>query len=204
MSDIKNYDKAIEDLFIKFMLSDPHLYVRCRGILSPEYFQDKKNKELINFIISHSDKFTSLPTIDQIYAITGIRIEIITDLNDSHRDWFLAEFETFARHKALEKEILASPELLMQHRYGEVEANIRKAVQIGLVKDLGTDYFGDPQERLMALRDRSNTVSTGWKTIDDKLYGGFNRGELSIFAGQCVAAGTLVRIIEIPDLQLYT
>ena len=25
--------------------------------------------------------------------------------------------------------------------------------------------------------------STGWKTFDDKLYGGFNKGELNIFAG---------------------
>ena len=35
----------------------------------------------------------------------------------------------------------------------------------------------------MVLKDSNGQNSTGWKTLDDKLFGGFNRGELNIFAG---------------------
>ena len=60
---------------------------------------------------------------------------------------------------------------------------IKDAVQISLTKDLGTDYFEDPRARLMKLRDNNGQVSTGWPTLDRKLFGGFNKGELNIFAG---------------------
>ena len=47
---------------------------------------------------------------------------------------------------------------------------------------MGTDYFEDPRSRLMKIKDKNGQVSTGWKTLDDKLFGGMNRGELNIFA----------------------
>jgi replicative DNA helicase len=56
-------------------------------------------------------------------------------------------------------------------------------VQISLTKDLGTDYFENPRERLMALKDNNGQVSTGWSALDRKLFGGMNKGELNIFAG---------------------
>jgi len=60
---------------------------------------------------------------------------------------------------------------------------VKDAVQIGLARDMGTDYFADPRARLMGLKDKNGQVSTGWDTMDRKLFGGFNRGELNIFAG---------------------
>jgi replicative DNA helicase len=51
---------------------------------------------------------------------------------------------------------------------------------------MGTDYFADPRTRLLKLRDNSGQLSTGWPTVDKKLYGGFKRGELDIF---CAGSG---------------
>jgi replicative DNA helicase len=47
---------------------------------------------------------------------------------------------------------------------------------------MGTNYFADPRSRLMKIKDKNGQVSTGWKSVDDKLFGGMNRGELNIFA----------------------
>ena len=44
---------------------------------------------------------------------------------------------------------------------------------------------------LKALRDSNGQVSTGWAAIDKKLFGGFNRGELNIFAGGSGAGKSL-------------
>ena len=68
---------------------------------------------------------------------------------------------------------------------------VKKAVQIGLHKDIGTDYFDDPKARLMGLKDQNGQVSTGWTTLDKKLFGGFNKGELNIFAGGSGAGKSL-------------
>jgi archaellum biogenesis ATPase FlaH len=43
----------------------------------------------------------------------------------------------------------------------------------------------------MLLKNQNGGTSTGWMTIDDKLYGGFNRGELNIFAGGSGAGKSL-------------
>jgi KaiC/GvpD/RAD55 family RecA-like ATPase len=81
--------------------------------------------------------------------------------------------------------------MLDKSQYGAVEKLIKDAVQVGLPKTFGTDYFADPQGRLNALKDNNGQLTTGWKTLDDKLYGGFNRGELNIFAGASGAGKSL-------------
>ena len=105
------------------------------------------------------------------------------DLAENHYDWLLQDFETFSRHKALESAILKSADLLEKGEYGPVEDLVKQAVQIGLQKDLGTDYWKDPASRLKAIKDKNGQVTTGWASLDKKLFGGFNRGELNIFAG---------------------
>ena len=190
-SEINDYSKDIEDLFISFMVSKPDLFVRCKGILKSQYFDDKQNRDTVAFIEGYSVDFTNIPSLHQIRAVTQKDIRLMEVEAAQHDGWFLREFEKFCRHKALRDAILASPDLLDSGRYGEVEATIKAAVQIALVKDLGTDYYANPKERLEAIREGKGQISTGWKTVDEKLYGGLNRGEITIFAGQSGAGKSL-------------
>ena len=202
-SEITDYSKDIEDLFISFMMSKPDLFVRCKGILKSQYFDDKQNRDTVAFIESYSVDFSNIPSLPQIKAITNKDVFIMEVDAAKHDEWFLREFERFCRHKALRDAILASPELLDEGRYGEVESTIKAAVQIALVKDLGTDYYLNPKERLEAIREGKGQCSTGWKTVDEKLYGGLNKGEITIFAGQCVTADTKVMAVKILNLDKY-
>jgi KaiC/GvpD/RAD55 family RecA-like ATPase len=166
------------------MMSNKDLFVRCKGILKPSYFDDKQNRDTVAFIEGYSTDFSTIPSLQEIRAVTKKEImlmEVEAAINDA---WFLREFEKFCQHKALRDAILRSPEMLDEGRYGEVLTDIKAAVEIALVKDLGTDYYANPKERLEAIRDGKGQISTGWKTVDEKLYGGFNKGEITIFAGQ--------------------
>jgi len=142
---------------------------------------------LNNYVNEHN----ALPTFDMINAACKNDLKDPGELREEHYDWLLAEFETFSRHKALEKAILKSADLLEKGEYGPVEDLVKKAVQIGLQKDLGTDYWADPKGRLQAIKSNNGQVSTGWSAIDKKLFGGFNRGELNIFAGGSGAGKSL-------------
>jgi len=73
--------------------------------------------------------------------------------------------------------------MLEKGEYDPVEKIIKDAVQISLTKDMGTEYFEDPRARLMKIKSNNGQVSTGWPTMDQRLFGGMNRGELNIFAG---------------------
>lgn len=190
-SEITDYSKDIEDLFINFMMSKPDLFVRCKGILKSQYFDDKQNRDTVAFIEGYSTDFSSIPALEQIKAVTGKDIYMMELEAAKHDNWFLREFEKFCRHKALRDAILASPDLLDDGRYGEVEATIKAAVQIALVKDLGLDYYADPKTRLEALKDNKGQIPTYWRHVDEKLFGGLNRGEITIFAGQSGAGKSL-------------
>jgi len=190
MSDLTNYNEETQELFLKFLISDPDLFARCQNIVKPEYF-NLKYRKAVNLFISHSTDFNSIPTPEQVSAASGVQLDIIPNVTPDHHDWFLKEFETFCRHKALEKAIIESTDLLENQDYGTVENKIKDASQVGLVKDLGLDYFENPKERLQWIKDQSGAISTGWKGIDHKLYGGMNRGEMTIFAGGSGAGKSL-------------
>jgi RecA/RadA recombinase len=164
------------------MLEDATSYVRVQNIFNPENF-DRGLRPAAEFIKQHCDAHKTMPDRAQISATTGVRLQPIADLNEGHFDWFLEEFESFTRRQELERAILKSADLLEKGNFDPVEKLIKDAVQISLTKDMGTDYFADPRARLMALKSNNGQNSTGWPALDKLLYGGFNRGELQIFAG---------------------
>jgi replicative DNA helicase len=179
---MKDYPVEVQRLFLEIMLQDAQSFVRVQNIYNEENF-DRSLRSAAKFIKEHTDKHKTLPDRRQVSAVTNISLEEIPELNDGHLDWFMEEFEGFTRRQELERAILKSADLLEKGNFDPVEKLIKDAVQISLTKDLGTDYFDDPRARLMALKNNNGQNSTGWPALDRLLYGGFNRGELQIFAG---------------------
>ena len=190
MSDIKDYGEDIQELFLRFLVTDPDVFVRVNNIVEP-YMFNRKYREAVEFLKDHANKYNSIPTLEQLEAVNGIELAPVEDVHESHMNWFMDEFETFCRHKALEKAILDSTDLLEQKDYGSVEAMIKEASSVGLVSDFGLDYYENPKERLQWIKDQAGAISTGWKKFDQKLYGGLNRGELTVFAGGSGAGKSL-------------
>jgi archaellum biogenesis ATPase FlaH len=185
-----DYGYDIQKLYIEMLLGDSETFVRCQSIWNHEFF-DRKLQPAAKFLKDYVEEHTILPTPEIINAATNNNFQIPDGLKENHYDWLLEDFETFVRHKGLEKAILESADLLEKGEYGPVEDLIKRAVQIGLQKDLGTDYWSDPRSRLMKIKDRNGQISTGWATLDQRLFGGFNRGELNIFAGGSGAGKSL-------------
>ena len=190
MSDIKEYGEDIQELFLRFLVTDPDVFVRVNNIVEP-YMFNRKYRDAVEFLKDHANKYASIPTLEQLEAVNGIELKPVEDAHDSHMSWFMDEFETFCRHKALEKAILDSTDLLENKDYGSVEALIKEATGVGLVSDFGLDYYENPKERLQWIKDQAGAISTGWKNFDQKLYGGLNRGELTVFAGGSGAGKSL-------------
>ena len=185
-----DYGYDIQKVYLEMMLTDAATYVRCQTVFDPSNF-DRKLQPAAKFIADYVKDHNAMPTFDMVNASSKTDLKNPGQLQEAHYDWLLGEFETFARHKALEAAILKSADLLEKGEYGPVEDLVKKAVQIGLQKDLGTDYWNNPKARLEAIKDKNGQVSTGWPALDKKLFGGFNRGELNIFAGGSGAGKSL-------------
>jgi archaellum biogenesis ATPase FlaH len=179
---VKAYTLEMQMLYLNFMMSDPTAFTRCQNIVKDEYFNDRL-KPAVRYILKFSDEFRALPTPEQVKAETNVQIEMMADIKTNHTDWFLGEIQEFCRHRAIENVSFESADLITEGRYSEYESRLKEALTITLQTDLGTSYFDDPKKRIKEVMDRSDMVSTGWKAIDDKLYGGFTKGALNIFAG---------------------
>ena len=187
---IKDYGYEVQKLYLELMLSDAEVFVRCQGIFDHTLF-DRKLQDAAEFINEYAKQYTVLPEYDMVNASCRLDLKRPDIVKDGHLEWLMDEFESFTRHKAIERAIISSADLLEKHNYGEVETLIKAAVQIGLARDMGTDYFEDPRGRLMGLKDKNGQISTGWPCMDRKLFGGMNRGELNIFAGGSGAGKSL-------------
>ena len=188
---LKDYGIDVQRLFLEMMLEDAQSYVRVQNIYNPQNF-DKSLRAAATFIREHSDQFKTLPDRQQIAAATGIKLEPVPDLNEGHFEWLMTEFESFTKRQELERAILKSADLLEKGEFEPVEKLIKDAVQISLTKDLGTDFWLDPEGMFARYFDNGGQVSTGWPQLDKLLYGGFSRGELNIFAGGSGSGKSLV------------
>ena len=177
-----DYGYDIQKVYLEMMLTDAETFVRCQSVFDHNAF-DRRLQDQAKFINEYVIEHNAMPTFDIVNAATQGDLKHPGELMENHYDWLLSDFETFSRHKALESAILKSADLLEKGEYGSCEELVKQAVQIGLQKDLGTDYFADPKSRLEAIKDKNGQVSTGWASLDKRLFGGFNRGELNIFAG---------------------
>jgi replicative DNA helicase len=178
------YNSEVQRLLLGCLISDPDAYARCRAILRDEYFDDQLSP-IARFILNHYDDFGKLPDVQLIQAKTGHHLSVLApEAMAEQRDWFLKEIESFCRYRCLENAILDGIDLLRNGEAGEVERRVREATTISLISDLGTTFFADPTTGLHRMYDKSTFVSTGWPSLDKKLYGGVYRGGLNIFCGQ--------------------
>lgn len=185
---MSNYDLEDQKIFISYLLRDTETFVRCMNIIKPEYFTQQL-RNTVQFIMEHTEKYKTLPNKALIDAqatapyfsqtIDCASEKEIIDL----KEWFLDDFEKFCKKQALTKEILNAATALEKGEYDGIDTKIKEALLISLNKELGTNYFEDPKGRLSTLLNNNQMTPTGWKDVDDKLYGGMNRGEITIFAG---------------------
>ena len=187
----KEYNVEIQRLFLEMMLTNAELYTRVMNIMNAQNF-DKGLRPVAEFMVEYSEKYSLLPDIKQISATTGTNLSLVEDFGEKHTEWFLEEFESFTKRQELERAILKAADLLEKGEFGPVEKLIKDAVQISLQRDMGTDYFANPKERLNRYFNAGGQVSTGWPQLDRLLYGGFSRGELNIFAGGSGSGKSLV------------
>jgi archaellum biogenesis ATPase FlaH len=179
---VKETNVETQKYYLDFFLSSGELFTRAQNIFNPENF-DRSLKGAATFIQEYTQKYSAIPSVEQVLVKTGTNLTLIDNIQESAENFLLDDFEQFTKKAELTRAIVKSVDLLDKDDFGSVEKLIKDAVQISLTRDLGINYFEDPKARLLKLKDSNGQVSTGWTEIDRFIFGGFNRGELEIFCG---------------------
>lgn len=179
-TDVKQYGINYQLYLLSKVFSNPDVFVRCKNILKPEYF-DKEFHNSITFVHEHSQKYSTSPSLNDIEMKGGFlyRNEKITPIDEQS---VLDDIGEFCRHKALALAVQKGMELVNQKKYGGIEELIREAMLVTVQNELGLDVYENPEDVIRSLNGNQGSFKTGWETLDFKLQGGFGRQELEIFA----------------------
>lgn len=168
-----------QKLLLNYLFSSNDLFTLTNSIIDETYF-DPELQPAVGFLKNYFETYRAMPAPEQVQAETGVTPST-EPLTKDTLAYALDEMETFCKRKAIEKAILSAPALLESGDYGSLEQSIKDAVTVGLTRNLGLDYFADPEERLKAMLLNTAMVPTGWHDMDDLLGGGVNRKEMTMF-----------------------
>lgn len=169
-------DSKKQKILIEYLISSPDTFALCQSIVKPDYF-DPEFRNAISFVKTYYDKYNALPNPEQIEAESNVAF-VKRDITPDEIEYCTDQIEAFCRRRAIEKATLAGPELIAKGDYGAYEKSIRDAVLLSLNRDLGLNYFDEVDERLKRMLEHNPTESTGWKDLDELLFGGISRKEL--------------------------
>jgi replicative DNA helicase len=170
-----------QQLAVSCLIGSRDLMAMCNGIIKPSYF-DPAMKKTVKFIQEYFEKYKDVPKLATVKAETGMTLLDVGKIEKADIAYIADEVETFCRNRAVTEAILSGPELLEKQDFGKIVQTLRDAISVGLQKDIGIDYFADPEARLMKTLDDSVRISTGIPELDDLIGGGIARQELLIFA----------------------
>jgi archaellum biogenesis ATPase FlaH len=187
-------DNKKQKLLLEYLISCPDTYALCSSIVKPKYF-DPEFKNAVTFMHEYYDEYHQTPSPEQIEAETDVKLAKQQVTNDQ-LEYTTNEIEQFCKRRAMERAILDSVALIEKEDFGGVETLVRDAITVSLNRNLGTDYFRDPEGRLTKMSETKKKISTGWSSLDRWLYGGIERGQLIIFSansggGKSVALSNL-------------
>ena len=111
----KNYSFDVQKLYMEMLLADAESFARAQNIFEPKAF-DRKLQPIAKFIKDYMDQYKVMPEVDTVNAEHDIKLKTAKDLDPAHFNWLLDEFETFCRHKALERAILSSADYVGTRR----------------------------------------------------------------------------------------
>lgn len=181
---------AKQQLLINYLCSSPDVFNRVSGIINDSYFEPELRKP-IAFITEYYQKYSAIPTPEQVHAESGFK-PTLAEFGKHEVDYATSELEQFCKRKAIERAILSAPALLAAGDHGKIEQTIKDALAVGITRNLGLDYFKDPEQRLQDMLMNMNTVPTNYIELDNNLNGGLNRRELTLICANSGGGKSLI------------
>jgi hypothetical protein len=169
-----------QKLVIEHLLGSPDLFITCNNIIQPQYF-DPEYRSAVKFIKEYYDNYHSLPATDLLAAEFDITFvpKIVT--KDEFK-YTCTELETFCKQSALRQAIYDSLGDVEKNELGAVQERIKKAMEISLHRDVGLEFYDEPEAYLKGLIDTMVHHSTGITALDMLLNGGLIRKQTTLFS----------------------
>ena len=184
-----NIGDELEKQLIALALHDREFFIHCNTVLKSKHFEDVKLGQVWGMLQIYFNKHSTLPSIAVIVRYFQ---ELYKELDEGKfrkdlahydigsKEWIKTEVIKRIKHQEFSVWILkAAKEVDAGNaNFDNLEADLKKIVQINPDVNLGTDYFDIQKRYAKILSQIENKISTGFPTLDKYLGGGFAPKEL--------------------------
>jgi len=192
---LSDYGSVFQNKLFKFLIEDKIFFFSLHGVLRPEYFSEKKYRDLYKVITKHYEKYSDLPpyNILKIYAQkisdndkkeSMIRLINEIQMEEGNSEFFLDEAIRFCKRNEIKETLIDSVDLLQNEEYEKIEERLMSLMRKINVDVHGHNYWENFDVR--AAYTRYNLIPTGWDVVDSITKGGLGAGELGVV---CAVAG---------------
>ena len=207
--DFSKYSKDFQEKLCKLILQDRIFCDQIEEVLDIQFLELRYLRVFVQKVFSYREKYDVHPTVR--IMLTIIRSEL-SDENDATqkqvRDYFSrihkSDMEVegeeyikdtaldFCRKQVLKEAMIKSVGLLKNSSFDEISNTINDALKLGCDNNFGYDYLLDFEKRFQT--KTRNSVSTGWKHVDELTKGGLGRGELGVVIAPTGAGKSMVLV----------
>lgn len=179
--DLTKYDLQFQIFLLSQIFGSGEIYARCKNILKPEYF-DKELAKSIKYVTEYTHKHNGvLPTLPEIEMYGDFKFNDLPVEQSRHQS-VLDSTGAYCKHKALALAVQEAMDMVHKKEYWNIEALVKEAMLVSIQSELGLNIYENPEEVIETQKMMQASFNTGWETLDYKLFGGFGRQELEIFA----------------------
>lgn len=184
-------DLLKQQLLIEYLISSPDTFALSSPIVKPDYFEPEL-RHTITFLHEYYDEYHTLPDVDQLKVETGKDFKH-RDITKDKIEYCLNEIEVFCQNMAIENAILEAADIYKKDGdRGKIRKIITEAATVSLHRDMGVNFFEDPETRLKELMKKEIVEPTGWTEFDDLLEGGIARKQLLLFSANSGGGKSIV------------
>lgn len=192
-----------EKLLIKYMFTDKEVREKLIPYLTVDVFDDSACIDIVKLVQKHMEEYQKFPSAKQLKLImdgtTWNELVDISNIDTSEydREFILDQLEEFFRNKLANEVILEARDGLVNDDKAKLNAapdKLREALAFTFDTNIGLSVLTDAERMYSALHDRDKVVSSGLKTLDNLIEGGFHEKSLSLVLAECVTEDGMVRI----------
>jgi len=185
------YGQSYQSKVVASLITDVKFLEQVTEITKPAFFESQANQWIVDEVQNYFNEFRAVPTME-VFKIKvgsiedkGLKQTVVDQLKAVYLQvgaddipYVKKEYLTFAKNQKVKDALLKSVDFLKAGNYDKIIDTMMAASKVGVESDLGMDYI-DEFELIMEDVKR-NSVSTGWKVIDELMDGGLGPGELGV------------------------
>jgi len=204
----------IEQLILRNLVHNEEYFRKVLPFLKQDYFINSIERNIFNDILTFSEEYNQLPSIDALSIsikerknLTNDEVEKsqeyikeieTADKTNTKIDWLINKTETFCQEKAIYNAVLNSISILdgkdKTHEKGAIPKILSDALSVSFNSSVGHDYLENSDERYEFYHRKEERIPFDLEYFNKITKGGLPNKTLNIALAGCVHPDTMVTI----------